>query len=153
MLTKVIYPKYSKHWLYTVAHTIGCVWSKMRNHGSKHVLFLTLFKLVQVKIINVGYTWPFMRFYVFLLLPQLQQFVPSWVLLIQKILSTCTKRHIQHITNVCQHKQNLSGIEPAKEQHIVQLQLATRTGQSNAQVLTLGFNSSHAVFFIQSDPP
>ena len=31
MLTKVIYTKYSKHWLYTVAHTIECVCSKMNN--------------------------------------------------------------------------------------------------------------------------
>ena len=28
---KVIYTKYSKHWLYTVAHTIECVCSKMNN--------------------------------------------------------------------------------------------------------------------------
>ena len=26
---KIIYPKYSKHWPYTVAHTIDCVCSKM----------------------------------------------------------------------------------------------------------------------------
>ena len=30
-LTKVICTKYSKHWLYTVAHTIECVCSKMNN--------------------------------------------------------------------------------------------------------------------------
>ena len=30
---KVIYPKYSKHWPYIVAHTIDCVYSKMLNHG------------------------------------------------------------------------------------------------------------------------
>ena len=29
--SKVIYTKYSKHWLYTVAHTIECVCSKMNN--------------------------------------------------------------------------------------------------------------------------
>ena len=28
---KVIYTKYSKHWLYTVAHTIDCVCSKINN--------------------------------------------------------------------------------------------------------------------------
>ena len=28
---KVIYTKYSKHWLYTVAHTIECVCSRMNN--------------------------------------------------------------------------------------------------------------------------
>ena len=39
--SKVIYPKYSKHWLYTVAHTIDCVCSKMLNHGLNHGLFLS----------------------------------------------------------------------------------------------------------------
>ena len=39
------YSKYSKHWPYTVAHTIGCVCSKMLNHGLNHGLFLSLFKL------------------------------------------------------------------------------------------------------------
>ena len=39
---KVIYPKYSKHWLYTVAHTIDCVCSKMLNHGLNHGLFILL---------------------------------------------------------------------------------------------------------------
>ena len=43
---KVIYPKYSKHWPYTVAHTIDCVCSKMLNHGSNHGLFLSLFKVL-----------------------------------------------------------------------------------------------------------
>ena len=41
---KVIYPKYSKHLPYTVAHTIDCVCSKMLNHGLSHGLFLSLFK-------------------------------------------------------------------------------------------------------------
>ena len=40
---KVIYPKYSKHWPYTVAHTIDCVCSKMLHHGLNHGLFLILF--------------------------------------------------------------------------------------------------------------
>ena len=43
---KVIYPKYSKHWPYTVAYTIDCVCSKMLNHG----LFLSLFKLIPCPI-------------------------------------------------------------------------------------------------------
>ena len=43
---KVIYPNYSKHWPYTVAHTIDCVCSKMLNHGLNHGLFLSLFKLL-----------------------------------------------------------------------------------------------------------
>ena len=40
--TKVIKPKYSKHQLYTVAHTIDCVCSKMLNHG----LFFTVSHLI-----------------------------------------------------------------------------------------------------------
>ena len=32
-VTKVIYPKYSKHYPYTVASTIDCGYSKMLNHG------------------------------------------------------------------------------------------------------------------------
>ena len=39
---KVIYTKYSKHWPYTVAHTIDCVCTKMLNHG----LFILLFMLI-----------------------------------------------------------------------------------------------------------
>ena len=30
---KGIYPKYSKHWPYTGAHTIDCVCNKMLYHG------------------------------------------------------------------------------------------------------------------------
>ena len=33
---KVIDPKYSKHWLSTVAHTIDCVCSKISYHGLNH---------------------------------------------------------------------------------------------------------------------
>ena len=47
---KVIYPKYSKHLPYTVAHTIDCVCSKMLNHGLNHGLFLSLFKLIPCPI-------------------------------------------------------------------------------------------------------
>ena len=42
--TKVIYPKYSKHWPYTVAHTIDCVCSKMLSHGFNHGLFFFNFQ-------------------------------------------------------------------------------------------------------------
>ena len=49
--SKVIYPKYSKHWLYTVAHTIDCVCSKMLNHGLNHGLLLSLFKLIPCPIV------------------------------------------------------------------------------------------------------
>ena len=43
---KVIYPKYSKHWPYTVARKVDCVCSKMLNHG----LFFSLFKLITCHI-------------------------------------------------------------------------------------------------------
>ena len=36
---KVIYPKYSKHWPYTVVYTIDCVCSKMLNHGLNSCFF------------------------------------------------------------------------------------------------------------------
>jgi hypothetical protein len=48
---KVIYPKYSKHWPYTVAHTINWVCSKMLNHGLNHGLLLSLFKFFGWKYI------------------------------------------------------------------------------------------------------
>ena len=38
------YPKYFKHWLSTVAHTIDCVFSKILNNGLNHGLFFPLFK-------------------------------------------------------------------------------------------------------------
>ena len=47
----VIYPKYSKHLPYTVAHTIDCVRSKMLNHGLNHGLFLSCFKFFGWKYI------------------------------------------------------------------------------------------------------
>ena len=43
---KVIHPKYSKHWPYTVAHTIDCVCSKLLNHGWNHRSFLSLFNFL-----------------------------------------------------------------------------------------------------------
>ena len=50
---KVIYPKYSKHWPYTVAYTIYCVSSKMLHHGLKHGLFLSLFKPLPASYIEL----------------------------------------------------------------------------------------------------
>ena len=47
---KVTYLKYSKHWPYTVAHTIDCVCSKMLNYGLNYGLFLSLFKLIPCHI-------------------------------------------------------------------------------------------------------
>ena len=46
---KVIYPKYSKHWLSTVAHTINCVCSRILNHGLNHGLLFSLFKFFEWK--------------------------------------------------------------------------------------------------------
>ena len=42
---KVIYPRYSKHWPYTVASTIDCGCIKILNHGLNHRFFLLHFKL------------------------------------------------------------------------------------------------------------
>ena len=47
---KVIHPKYSKHWPYSVAHTIDCVCCKMLNHRLNHGFFLSLFKLIPCPI-------------------------------------------------------------------------------------------------------
>ena len=46
-----MYPKYPKHWPYTVAHTVDCVCSKMLNHGINHGLFLSPLKLFGWKYI------------------------------------------------------------------------------------------------------
>ena len=43
--SKVIHPKYSKHWLSTVAHTIDCVCSKILNRGLNHGLLFLLLNL------------------------------------------------------------------------------------------------------------
>ena len=40
-----ISPKYSKHWITTMAHTIDCECSKMLNHGLNHGLLFSLFKV------------------------------------------------------------------------------------------------------------
>ena len=49
---KVLYPKYSKHWPYTVAHTIYWVCNKMLNHGLNYNygLLLSHFKLIPCHI-------------------------------------------------------------------------------------------------------
>ena len=46
---KVIHPKYSKHWPYTVAYTIDCVCSKILNHGLNDGLSYSLFKFFLMK--------------------------------------------------------------------------------------------------------
>ena len=56
VILKVIYPKYSKHWPYTVAHTIDC--SKMLNHG----LFLSLLKLILCPIHWIVYPLAYLNF-------------------------------------------------------------------------------------------
>ena len=43
-LSKVIYPKYSKHLPYTVAYTIDCVCNEMLNHGLNHGFFSLTFQ-------------------------------------------------------------------------------------------------------------
>ena len=50
LVLKVIYSKHSKHWPYTVAHTIDCVCSKMLNHGLNHGFSLALFNLIPCPI-------------------------------------------------------------------------------------------------------
>ena len=47
---KVMYPKYSKQWLSTMAHTIDCVWSRILNHGWNHGLLFSLFNFFGSKI-------------------------------------------------------------------------------------------------------
>ena len=59
---KVIYPKYSKHWPYTVVHTIDCVCSKILDHSSNHGLFLSLFKLILYHIHWIVYVLAYLSF-------------------------------------------------------------------------------------------
>ena len=59
---KVIHTKYSKHWPYTVAHTIDCVCIKMLNHGLNHGLFLSLFKLIPCHIHWIVYVLAYLNF-------------------------------------------------------------------------------------------
>ena len=61
-LAKVIYPKYSKHWPYTVTHTIDCVCSKMLYHGLNHGLNLSLFKLISCHIHWIVYVLVYLNF-------------------------------------------------------------------------------------------
>ena len=44
LIKVIVYPKYSKHWLSTVAHTIDCVCSKILNNGLNHGLLFSIFK-------------------------------------------------------------------------------------------------------------
>ena len=50
MVPKAIYTKYSKHWPYTLAYTIDCVWSEMLNNCLNHGLLLSFFKLIPCPI-------------------------------------------------------------------------------------------------------
>ena len=59
---KVINLKYSKHWPYTVAHTINCVFSKMLNHGLNFGLFLSIFKLIPCPIHWIVYVLACLNF-------------------------------------------------------------------------------------------
>ena len=60
--SKVIYPKYSKHWPYTVAHTMDCVCSKILNRGLNHGLFLSLFKLIPCHIHWIVFVLAYLNF-------------------------------------------------------------------------------------------
>ena len=59
---KVIYPKYSKHYPYTVAHTINCECNEMLNHGLNHGLFFSLFKLLPCHIHWIVYVLSYLNF-------------------------------------------------------------------------------------------
>ena len=61
-LLKVIYPKYSKHSLSTVAHTIDGVCSKMLNSGLNYGLFLSIFKLIPCHIHWIVYVLAYLNF-------------------------------------------------------------------------------------------
>ena len=67
---KIIYPKYSKQWPYTVAYTIDCVRSKMLNHGLNLGLFLSLFKLIPCPIHWIVYVLAYLNFKAVLALPK-----------------------------------------------------------------------------------
>ena len=60
--SKVIYPKYSKHWPYTEAFTIDCVCSKILNHGLNNGLFFSLFKLISCPIHWIVYVLAYSNF-------------------------------------------------------------------------------------------
>ena len=62
LLDKIIYPKYSKHWPYTVAHTIDFMCSKMLDHGWNHGFFLSLFKLISFPIHWIVYVLSYLNF-------------------------------------------------------------------------------------------
>ena len=51
---KVLNPKCSKYWIYTVAHTIDCVCSKMLQLGLSHGLFRSFSKLIPCPIHWIG---------------------------------------------------------------------------------------------------
>ena len=59
---KVIYPKYSKHWPYTVANIIDCDCIEMLNHGLNHGLFLSLFKLIPCHTHWIVYVLAYLNF-------------------------------------------------------------------------------------------
>ena len=62
LYSKVIYTKYSKHWPYTMAHTIDCVCIKMLNHGLNHGLFISLFKLIPCPMHWIIYVLAYLNF-------------------------------------------------------------------------------------------
>ena len=60
--TKIMYPKYSKHWPYTVAQTSDCVRCKILNHGLNNGLFLSIFKLIPCPIHWIVYVIAYLNF-------------------------------------------------------------------------------------------
>ena len=68
---KVIYPKYYKHWHYTVAHTIDWVCSKMLNQGLNHGLFLSFFKTIPCHIHWIVHVLAYLNFKALLALPKM----------------------------------------------------------------------------------
>ena len=49
--SKIIYPKYSKHWPYLLAYTLHCDCSEVLNHGLNHGLHISFtFQVFWVKI-------------------------------------------------------------------------------------------------------
>ena len=60
--TKLYIPSTLNIDLYTVAHTIDCVCSKMLNHGLNHGFFLSLFKLIPCPIHWIVYVLAYLNF-------------------------------------------------------------------------------------------
>ena len=76
---KVMFPKYAKHWLFTVAHTIDCVCCKILNHSLNHGLSFSLFKATK----HSKSTWKF-RIKIYIPIYLIFQFYLMYRLICQK---------------------------------------------------------------------